>query len=630
MTDDQQPTADGGKTAVERRNPGEALLERFTDGVVTVDADQTVTRANDTARELLGAADAGLVGEPVREAFPGGTQPEERFERALATGEATTVETFDPGQDRWIEARVYPSGTGAGAEADAGLSVVLRDVTEHRQASEEVRDSERSFQRLHNLASDPDRSRSEKLERMLVVGCERLGLELGVLTRVEDTTGRVVETIGDHPGIRVGTEASLPESYCRRLFGGEDPVVFTDGSAAPDGHPAHEQFGLETYVGAPVSVDEETYGTICFAGTEPREREFSASELTFVDLLADWVGYIIEQRRYETQLRGEQHRLETIIENVPVVVFALDADGVFTLSRGHGLTPLESEPGDAVGESIFERYSGYPAVCAHARRALDGQEAHHTVEMDSGHTLEAWYQPVVEEGEVVQVVGVARDITELVEHRERLSGLLETAQSLMQARSREEGAELAAAASRDVLGFLVNVVRICDSDAQSLSRLHGPWRRTRPSATGPPTTSTRGSPAGCSPPANRASSTTCGQSTPTYTRTSSSRRCTTRWGSMGRSASARSNREPSTRPTNRSSGYSRPPRRRPAHGPGANGRSGRPGNAWRRSSSGSTASSRTLSRCSSAPRRGRNWRPASCPNWPRPSPTRSPGSDGWT
>ena len=38
----------------------------------------------------------------------------------------------------------------------------------------------------------------------------------------------------------------------------------------------------------------------------------------------------------------------------------------------------------------------------------------------------------------------------------------------MQARSREEVAELASTASRDVLGFLVNVVRIYDSDAQTL------------------------------------------------------------------------------------------------------------------------------------------------------------------
>jgi GAF domain-containing protein len=462
MADDREPTADGGETAAagRRADPGEALLERFTDGVVTVDADLTVTGANDAARDLLGAPDGGLVGERVRDAFPGGVQPGERFERALTTGEATTVEAFDPGQDRWLEARAYPS--------EAELSVVLRDVTERRRASEELRDSERSLQRFHDLASDPDLPRSEKVERMLAVGCERLGLELGFLTRFEDNTGTVVEMVGDHPDIRVGTSASLPESYCRRLFGSDDPVVVTDASAAPEGDPAHEQFGLETCVGASVSVDEEPYGTVCFAGLEPREREFSASELTFVDLLAEWVGYIIEQRRYETQLRGERRRLETIIENVPVVVFALDPDGVFTLSRGHGLEGLEIEPGEAVGESIFDRYSGYPAVCAHARRALNGQETHHTVEMNSGHTLEAWYQPVIEGGEVVQVVGVARNITELVKRREQLSGLLETARSLMQARSRGEVAELAAAASRDVLGFSVNVVRLYDADTRIL------------------------------------------------------------------------------------------------------------------------------------------------------------------
>ena len=53
-------------------------------------------------------------------------------------------------------------------------------------------------------------------------------------------------------------------------------------------------------------------------------------------------------------------------------------------------------------------------------------------------------------------------------HYERLSGLLDTTQSLMQARNRQEVADLAATAAADVLGFEINVVRLYDADAGTL------------------------------------------------------------------------------------------------------------------------------------------------------------------
>ena len=43
---------------------------------------------------------------------------------------------------------------------------------------------------------------------------------------------------------------------------------------------------------------------------------------------------ITEYKQAEEALRSAEQRLATVISNLPVVVFALDADGVFTLSEG--------------------------------------------------------------------------------------------------------------------------------------------------------------------------------------------------------------------------------------------------------------------------------------------------------
>jgi PAS domain S-box-containing protein len=113
----------------------------------------------------------------------------------------------------------------------------------------------------------------------------------------------------------------------------------------------------------------------------------------------------------ERTLEATKERLDTVVSNVPVVLFALDADGVFTLSEGRGLDALGWEPGEVVGQSAFDLYADYPNVTAAIRRALDGEEVS-IVERIEGRTFETAYQPVFEDGRVTGVIGVATDITE--------------------------------------------------------------------------------------------------------------------------------------------------------------------------------------------------------------------------
>ena len=82
---------------------------------------------------------------------------------------------------------------------------------------------------------------------------------------------------------------------------------------------------------------------------------------------------VTELRRTEARLRASEAQMSTIVESAPMVLFALDRDGVFTLSEGKALELLGLEPGEVVGRSVFEVYAGEPQVKAAARRALAGR-----------------------------------------------------------------------------------------------------------------------------------------------------------------------------------------------------------------------------------------------------------------
>ncbi|MEJ7872996.1 MAG: PAS domain S-box protein, partial [Rubrobacteraceae bacterium] len=137
------------------------------------------------------------------------------------------------------------------------------------------------------------------------------------------------------------------------------------------------------------------------------------------------IGQFIERKHAEEALRRSEQHLRSIVTNAPVVLFALDHEGVFTLSEGKGLEALGLKSGQLVGSSALEMYREAPQITGNIHRTLAGEEFNAITEM-GGLIFETWFSPVLleESGEVAGVIGVATDVTErkkAQEERERTS-----------------------------------------------------------------------------------------------------------------------------------------------------------------------------------------------------------------
>ncbi|WP_324662051.1 PAS domain-containing sensor histidine kinase [Haloarcula sediminis] len=149
----------------------------------------------------------------------------------------------------------------------------------------------------------------------------------------------------------------------------------------------------------------------------------------------------ITDRKDREQARLERNeQLTTLIDNLPVVVFTIDPDGVFTHSAGKGLDSLGLEPGELEGVPVFEVYADYPDIIEAAETALDGDEVRVTQEVGE-LVFETWYRPLFDGGELSQVVGVSRDITDLKRREERVEALSDATNELLYSRSEEAVAE---------------------------------------------------------------------------------------------------------------------------------------------------------------------------------------------
>jgi len=128
--------------------------------------------------------------------------------------------------------------------------------------------------------------------------------------------------------------------------------------------------------------------------------------------LEGFITDITQRKKFEVALQESEQRLRTVITNIPVVLYMLDRNGVFTLSEGKGLEALGLQPGQVVGQSAFEIYRDDPDVITSLRRALTG-ETFSTLIRAQGLVFESWFSPVRDaQGAITGMIGVATDVTE--------------------------------------------------------------------------------------------------------------------------------------------------------------------------------------------------------------------------
>lgn len=127
---------------------------------------------------------------------------------------------------------------------------------------------------------------------------------------------------------------------------------------------------------------------------------------------------VTDRYRREQALRESRERLQTVVENLPVVLFVADAGGTVTFADGAGFADAPWEIDGIIGLTLEEIDQQFETVDADVSAALEGEivDVIHEIEDHAYHTT---YQPVIEDEAVQEVIGVAIDVTERRQHERR-------------------------------------------------------------------------------------------------------------------------------------------------------------------------------------------------------------------
>lgn len=121
---------------------------------------------------------------------------------------------------------------------------------------------------------------------------------------------------------------------------------------------------------------------------------------------------ITQRKEAQRALRASEKKLRIILNNAQPIFFMLDAEGTFVVSEGADLEQLGLEPGEAVGESVFDMYEDHPRVIEQIERALNGESVIFTSEV-AGRYFETWCTPFYDDqGDLQGCIGMSTDETE--------------------------------------------------------------------------------------------------------------------------------------------------------------------------------------------------------------------------
>ena len=348
----------------------------------------------------------------------------------LIAGEIWSFQT----ESRFIlrDRRVRFGMVGMSLVSDAGgrprfVFTHVTNITDRVRSEERVRRSEAHYRSLFELAPVP------LLQVDLTAAATMLDVWRGqgisdIDTHLEDT---------DEFGACSSSIDYLDlNEYARRLFRTADHAEFNaaafSGGLGPGYCDLAQQvlraiWHRESSVEAGVILTDLSGGAheglarLAVPEVEGRP-EYGRALLAFTDLT--------EALRSRSELERVEGRLQAVMGAAPIVLFAVDQDGVFTVSEGQGLAAIGLAPGEAVGRSACEMYRDVPTIIDAIRRALGGETS--TVEVDVGNVVfETRYSPVWDDGRVTGVIGVAVDTTERTGANARLEEMAKTKDQFM-------------------------------------------------------------------------------------------------------------------------------------------------------------------------------------------------------
>jgi len=275
------------------------LFRDLPDAVIVADADRRITWVNPAFELLFGYAHEEMVGGITKNLY---ADPENYMEqgRNRFTPDSTQADHNYEMRYRRKNGKTFLTQTTGGPICDNsgavwGYFAIIKDISKTR-AIEEL------LHKLFHISTDQEMCHTAKINSILKLGCEHFQTDSAIVSWVREDTYTILYSQSDLVEIPRGTSFSLGDTYCSEMLAGDGPLACHSAKQSQfASHPCYDLFLLETYIGVPLIVDGQPFGTLNFTSPEARH-PFETGDLEMIKMFAAWIGQQLSIEKETNQL----------------------------------------------------------------------------------------------------------------------------------------------------------------------------------------------------------------------------------------------------------------------------------------------------------------------------------------
>ncbi|MGK7926038.1 MAG: adenylate/guanylate cyclase domain-containing protein [Spirulina sp.] len=204
--------------------------------------------------------------------------------------------------------------------------IALKDAkNEIARKSEVLEAFSNNLKALHRLDTTDYQDFTTRFDDYLATGCKILGFPTGIISRIEDNVYQIQALRSPWDFFERDREFALSETYCLETVKSRATIAYDNVDLIPEltEHPCYRVFQLKSYLGTPIWVNGEIYGTLNFSSQDIRVQKFEVQEKEIIELMAQSLGKAIAADQIESQrqmavkaLKVEKQKSENLLLNI--------------------------------------------------------------------------------------------------------------------------------------------------------------------------------------------------------------------------------------------------------------------------------------------------------------------------
>lgn len=332
----------GHQKAISEAQRFAQIFEATTDFIATFDTEGRLQWVNPAGLRLVGLADTSLEGKSCKDVMPAWAYETLRntaIPAAISTGRwSGECALLSPMRGEIPVSQLLLAHKNESGEVQF-ISTIARDITAQKAAEARLRESQERLRLVNSIATNINAGAN--VSTVIAQAVQSLSEVLpGLRVRYATMTPRGAFVIDESiepppmPSIRgLAGDLSVAPAYLEAVRA-EIPVAVSDTRRQAEVAPLagfFEQGGIRATL-AHLIRTRQTEGLLCFDAPEPRE--WSEHEIATISEVSDYIALALtgafsvqERLNAQDRLRASEERLRLIIENMPVLAFAINPLG---------------------------------------------------------------------------------------------------------------------------------------------------------------------------------------------------------------------------------------------------------------------------------------------------------------